>query len=74
MELFKDIFITSYFGVVFWIAFGIFFLKSWSKKKDKDSLHKDTERITYNLKGVGAGIAGITLGIMILIGKILGKI
>ena len=74
MEFFKDVFIHSYFGGVFWIAFGLFFLRSWTKKKKEDNVHMDSERLVGNLRGFAAGVGGIALGFIIIIGKILGKL
>lgn len=54
MEFFKDIFIHSYIGAAIWILIGIWFLKSWNKKKLKASVYSDSQRLLGNLYGFAA--------------------
>ncbi len=74
MEFFKDIFIHSYIGAAIWILIGIWFLKSWNKKKLKASVYSDSQRLLGNLYGFAAGVGAIILGVAIIISKILGKL
>lgn len=72
MDIIIDIFITSYFGSIFWIAIGIYQLRSFQKKKDDDSLFQDTQRVSSNIRGFGIVIGSFALGLIIAYSKITG--